>query len=191
MSQVQKAPWSTRISTPSESPCCPSPFGLRHEAARIINESLERWIVTHLRPPTQFIIHEFSSKSNPVPTFNTEPRKHPQFLWRIEIPSLERRRSSPRGIGFQRLPRNRSMISIEGSTSCGPGFKPPLCDWSSLRPGTAAMPAARRMHPMPPPPRFSGSIVSRRSSVYCQGGTLDRQEEHQGGAPAIELAQLD
>jgi hypothetical protein len=62
-------------------------------------QSLERWIVTHLRPPTQFIIHEFSSTSNAVLTFDSEPREHPQFLWRIEISSLERRRSSPCGMG--------------------------------------------------------------------------------------------
>jgi len=62
---------------PRESPCCLSPFGLRHAAARTINESLERWIVTHLCLPTQFIIHEFSSKSRPVLTFDSEPREHP------------------------------------------------------------------------------------------------------------------
>ena len=93
-----------------------------------------------------------------------------QFTWNIEVPSLERRRSSPRGIGFQRLPRDRSMISIEGSTSCGPGFKPPLCDWSSLRPGTAALPAAQRMGPMPPPPRSPGLLLAAGPQCIARGG---------------------
>jgi hypothetical protein len=56
--------------------------------------------VAHLRPPTQSTIHEFSSKSIPVPIFEMETPDTRQLARRFEVSNLQRRRSSPSGLGF-------------------------------------------------------------------------------------------
>lgn len=93
------------------------------------------------------------------------------------------RRLFDRGAWDERLPQNRSMISIEGSMSCSPWCKPPLFDWSPVRPDTVAILATRPTDPVPRRP-FFGSLIGTPVIRALTGGTLDRPEERTGASPS-------
>lgn len=190
MSQVQKAAWTTRTSTPANLPvvrarsdCIAQPRGSSTRASNCGSLpicALRRGLLSTSFRGSQFEFRRSTlSPVNTRSSFGGSRLRLWSFGGHLHV-AADARRLSDRGARDERLPWNRSLISIEGSKRYSPGFKPPLFGWSFLRPATSGGAGRPPEGPDARAAPFSDSLVGNSGVRALTGRTLDRPEERAG-----------